>query len=359
MPYDYFTRLGQAFINGKYYLEENPPWLNEMVPAGQNRFYVVYPPMPAILSIPFLLIFGNGFKQEYLAHALGATISVLTSALAYKLKKDKALALWTGLAAGLGSIIWFLSSTGWVWFTGQLTGAFFLTLALYESYTKKRPLITGFALGAAYLSRAHLILALPFFLYLLRHKLKKTEKLITFLIPLTILIGFDFFYNLIRFGSILNKGYFLIPGILNEPWYSKGILHVSYIPNHIKIMLFALPNLLKDPPFITPSWSGLAIWITSPFFLFITKSQIKKTNIKLTLLGALAIALVIFIHGGTGFAQFGYRYALDFYPFLFLLTINALSQNKFNKTKWIFLIVAVIVNLWGVLWINKFGWISY
>ena len=50
-PHDYFTRLAYAFTQGKYYLTENPAWLNELIPAGTNVFYTVYPPMPAILAI--------------------------------------------------------------------------------------------------------------------------------------------------------------------------------------------------------------------------------------------------------------------------------------------------------------------
>ena len=34
-------------------------------------------------------------------------------------------------------------------------------------------------------------------------------------------------YNWARFDSLTNVAYQSIPGVLQEPWYSKGILHPS------------------------------------------------------------------------------------------------------------------------------------
>jgi hypothetical protein len=84
-PYDYFLRLANAFLKGKYYLEENPPWLSELIPQGKNKFFVVHPPMPAVLLTPFVLIFKERFEQQYLAHILGALIPVVVFNLALKI----------------------------------------------------------------------------------------------------------------------------------------------------------------------------------------------------------------------------------------------------------------------------------
>ena len=65
------------------------------------------------------------------------------------------------------------------------------------------------------------------------------------------------------------------------------------------------------------------------------------------------VALVLFSFGATGWAQFGYRYGLDFYPFLFLLTIRGIGDD----VKWhhkLLILLSVAINLWGVLWIYQF-----
>jgi hypothetical protein len=358
-PHDYFTRLSHSFLQGKYWLEENPSWLNELIPANNNTFYVVYPPMPAILLMPFVYIFGKSFPQQYLAHILGALLTVLTMRLSYLIKKNKKLALWSGALVGLGSIVFYLSSVGSVWYLGQITATFFLMAALVEGLDKKRPVVISLFLGAAYMARPHTILSLPFYIFLVRKNLSGIKDYLKSAIPLSIFLVFDFVYNFVRYGVPWNKGYFLIPEILNEPWFSKGIVHFSYILENLKTVFLMGPKFLQEAPYIQPSWAGMAIWMTTPAFIFAFKAPFKKTIVKLAWLSILLIFLVVAMHGSTGFAQFGYRFAVDFYPFLIFLTIKGVAKTKLKPIHWILLFCGILVNLWGVLWINKFGWVSY
>jgi uncharacterized membrane protein len=124
-------------------------------------------------------------------------------------------------------------------------------------------------------------------------------------------------------------------------------------------MFLKLPIILKDFPFIKPSWAGMAIWITTPAFIYALGARLKdKINI-LSWISILSVGLVNFSYGSTGFSQFGYRYAVDFYPFLILLTIRGVSKTGLKWHHWLLLFVSIMVNLWGVLWINKFGWVSF
>ena len=357
-PYDYFTRLADSFLEGKYYLTDNPPWLNELVPLRENKFAVVYPPMPAILSLPFKIFLGSKFEQQYLAHILGAGIGFLTMLISWKIKKDSKLAIWSGLLISVGSIIWFLASTGSSWYLGQISAAFFMTAALYESLSKKRALLVGIFLGAAFLSRLHTILSLPLFLYLLRDKnwLKVYLKMFFGFLPF---VFFNFGYNFIRFGVIWDKAYILIPGVLEEPWYQKGLFHLSNIPNHLRVLFASYPIFTNEFPYIKPSWGGLAIWITTPAFVYALFNSLKDRLILFSWLSITLISLVIFSHGTTGFAQFGYRFAVDFYPILTFLTIKSAANTGLKRHHWTLLVISIVVNLWGVLWVNKFGWVEF
>ena len=357
-PYDYFTRLAGAFLKGKYYLTENPPWLNELVPAGKNKFFVVYPPMPAVLSIPFVAVFKGKFQQQYLAHLLGTGIVLLTIKLSYLLKKDKKLSFWSGALVGFGSIIWFLSSTGSGWYLGQISSCFFLMAALNESLSKKRPFLVGVFLGSSFLSRLQTILSLPLFIFLIKNK-KPSKNIFKLFSGIAPFIIFNFIYNFIRFGTVFDKAYFLIPKIMEESWYTGGIFNVSYIPRHLKIIFSSFPIFQKEFPFIIPSWNGLSIWITTPAFIYSFFAKFKEKLVKILWITIALISLVIFSHGTTGFTQFGYRFAVDFYPFLIFLTIKGVSRKKLKWHHWFLLAVSILVNLWGVLWINKFGWVSF
>jgi hypothetical protein len=62
---------------------------------------------------------------------------------------------------------------------------------------------------------------------------------------------------------------------------------------------------------------------------------------------------------GVGWVQFGYRYALDFMPFLWLLIAIALRRHRldiYHPTTPLWLIVAgTLVNLWGAYWLVSRG----
>lgn len=358
-PYNHFVLLADAFLKGHFYIEGVYPWI-EKAPLDANRFFIVNPPMPAILLMPFVKIWGLSFPQQILAHILGVGLTVSTFFMSLKIKKDLKLAFWSAILIGLGSIIWFLSSVGSVWYLGQISAAFFLTLAINEIITKKRPFLIGILLGATYLSRIHLVLTFPVFAYLLWRDKKKLLPLFLFGIPILMFIGFDLFYNFSRYGTLFNKGYFLIPGTQNEPWFAKGIMHPSYIKEDLKIAFLAMPKFFSEYPYIKPSWAGMAMWLTTPAFIFSLFAGFKKQIVKLFWLCILLVFLVVGAHGGTGFAQFGYRFAVDFYPFLTYLTIQGVANQKGPKWyHWLFLIFGLLVNLWGVVWINVFNWVTW
>jgi hypothetical protein len=112
-------------------------------------------------------------------------------------------------------------------------------------------------------------------------------------------------------------------------------------------------------PYLEPSWAGLAIWITTPAFIYTLFTNLKKWGVVLAWISISLIALVDFSHGSTGFAQFGYRFAVDFYPILTFLVVKSVSKTGLKWHHWLLLSVSILVNLWGVVWINKFGWVNF
>ncbi len=355
--YDYFTRLADAFLQGKIYLTENPPWLNELIPMPNGKFYVVFPPFPAILLIPFRYLFAESFPQQWLAHILGAGTVALSVKLSQIIKpKEKMLSIWIGLFTGLSTIIWFLSSVGSVWYLGQLTAVFFLTTGIVSAF-KNKPTLTGLFVGAAYLSRVHTILSLPLFFYIIWIKNKKILPLFKIILFVTPFILFNFWYNFSRFGVIWDKGYMLIPGVLDEPWYQLGLVHPSYIPRHLEVIFTALPVVKDYFPYIFPSWRGLAVWITTPALIYLFRAPIKERLVQICLISMLLVSVPVLMHGTTGFAQFGYRYLIELLPFVLVLLLFGFKKRGLNKWHWVLLVVGILVNTWGVLWINKMDWV--
>lgn len=281
-----------------------------------------------------------------------------TMLISWKIKKNKRLLIWVGILSSLGTITWFLSATGSSWYLGQVSATFFLTLAIWKGIDRKNPFLVGLFLGAAYLSRLQIILSLPLFLYLFSGK-NWFKKYFLLALGISPFAFFDFYYNFSRFGTIIDKGYFLIPGVLQEPWFSKGLFNPVYIPRNLKVIFTALPRFSNKFPFVTPSWAGLAIWATTPAFIYALWADIKERITQFSWISILLISLLIFSHGSTGFAQFGYRFAVDFYPILTFLTIKGVAKTDIRWYHWLFLFIGVLVNAWGVIFINKFGWVGF
>lgn len=354
-PYDYFVRLAVAFTQGRNYLVENPPWLNELIPISKG-FAVVYPPAPAILFMPFVLIFKN-IEQQYMAQIMGALLALVIANI-ISIRSSQKSFFWAFLLAAFGNIVWYLSSNGSVWYLGQVSGALFVSLGIYESLTKRRPLMVSLFMGMAFLSRIQTMLVIPLIIYLNWNGLN-LKRLVGYLLPFVFAVLFYLIYNHSRFGSVFETGYSLIPGVLQEPWYSKGIFHYSYIPNNLRVMFTSMPIIKNEFPFITPSWGGLAIWITTPAFLYFLIFNLKDKANWMAMFSLIATALITFSHGGTGFTQFGYRYAVDFYPLIYFIIGGNLKAKELRWHHWLLLVISIIVNTWGVLFINKFGWVSF
>ena len=367
-PFNNFVRLADAFIHGRLYILENVPWLELAV--YNNKFYTVPPPMPAILIIPIVYFLGLDTNQTIASIFLGSLNALLAFLIARSVTKNKSVQLWATLMFVFGTIHWWVATSGDVWMFSQVTSVTFLFLAIYFSLKEKNPVLTGLLIGASYLSRLPTILSLPFFLavYSDRWLEKSNEKVKTYkiIIKPLLLLGFgvgifiilNFIYNYARFGTIFDKSYYLIPGILEESWYKKGIFDITYIPRHLNVILFAIPKFKSELPYIYPSWNGMSIWVTTPAFIYSFFAEIRNRLVIGCWISILLIAFADFTHGTWGFAQFGYRFAVDFYPFLFLLTIKGIG----DEIKWyhkLLIIIGVLVNLWGVLWIFKFGWTWY
>lgn len=370
-PYHYFVPLADAFLHGRLFVLEKPTWLNELLPVG-DKYCVIYPPMPAILLMPFVAIWGLKTNQTLVSVFWGSINVALFYLLMRKLLSDRKLQVWMTLLFGFGTIHWYLASIGKAWFFSHVTSFFFLTLAVYETLSARRLFLIGLLLGASFWCRLPTIISLPFFVIMLSDLWLKNFKARSWLekidfFPLLklgaglgIFILLNFLYNYMRFGTILDVAYAVQAG--KEPWYyPKGLFDISYIPKHLFIFFLKGPVFSPKPPYVMPSLVGMSVLLTTPVFIYSVFAGIKNKIVLASWSAILPIALVEFTHGGVGWVQFGYRFALDFYPFLLILTamgIRATSPVE-GGMAWhhkLLIILSLAVNLWGVLWINKFGW---
>jgi hypothetical protein len=360
---NHYVYLADAFLHGKLGVSDGGISLQEIVPRNDN-FYVVYPPMPAVLLMPFVAAFGTGFDESLLSIILASLCVSLTWLMLRKTGSNGNKALWLTALLGFGTCLWFIASVGTSWYIAEVVAVLFLTSAILVALYKRSYVLVGLLLGFAALARLPVASAFPFFLFLICERdntwMPRLKQAALFFAGLAIPVSLYLLYNVARWGTILDLGYGLIPGIQQDPFFQQGIFNIAYIPRQLYAIFLQGPIFLNNFPYIKPNWMGLALFFTTPAFLFIFNLK-AHWHSKLSLYSAIAILCIlppIITHGTVGFTQFGYRFSLDFTPFLMLLTAKGMRENLGWPEKAL-IILSLLVNLWGVVSIIKFNFVSY
>jgi len=96
----------------------------------------------------------------------------------------------------------------------------------------------------------------------------------------------------------------------------------------------------------------MGIFFTSPFLLYVFLVDFKKYKIAFSsLISCITGILPALFYGGVGVWQFGYRYALDIYPFLFLI-LSLYFKEKMPILAKLLIFYSVVFNtfLMGSIW---------
>lgn len=332
--FDYFVRLADAFLHGRLGLTEAPPWLNELIPAGNGLWYVPYPPMPGLVLVPFVALLGTETHQQVVSALLGAASIGLVWLALGRLDLPGRARLWLTATFGFGTVLWFVAKVGSAWYFAHVVAVFFMLAALILALDRRAPFLAGLLLGCAAIARLPVGLTAPFFLATavglgwpprlpgpIRPALRTALR---FVIGLGIPLAGYALYNVARWGTPIDEGYVRIPGILEDPIYAgRGILSLAYIPRNLYAIFFRSWNYVDTPPFLQPSWWGLSVFLTTPVYLWLAKARWSEPRVAWAVIGT-ALALVpILTHGNVGITQFGYRFSLDVQPLLFVVLASA------------------------------------
>jgi hypothetical protein len=380
---DYTLELASAFLHGDLGLREKPPeWLNEMIPYG-NKYYSAFP-LGAVLSmVPVALLQKASLVHNFPARILAALIAgacvyfffQLTKAFGpdYSSLRPKPLARRILLAL-------FPVFATWTWCNLGMGGAWQIALglallgevaALYFTLVRPLPFIAGIFFALAAGNRTELFITAPFFLYLFwrrsnddiagqsrtarmkRELGMNTPMVIDFLTLPVALALLTASYNLIRFGSLFDFGYFHIPEVRDEPWYEHGLFSFHSIPWNINKMVFQ--GFRDDPnfPFLNFDPFGCSILLSSPFLFLLFRNGGKYKVISWIAVGLLTF--ILWCHGNPGGWQFSYRYAMILLPWMFLL-LTGNGPPAITVTETSLFAVSVVINAiatWLFLWTDK------
>ncbi len=362
-PFDHYVRLANALLHGRVDLIDPPDYIEKTTFNG--RHYLMNPPFPAVVLMPYVAVLGPEASQASASHVVGGLAAGAMVLLASRMAPRRSDALWLGILGAFGTIIWYLSAVGSTWYFAHVVAVTALLLGVLEVTGRQRPVLIGCAVAAAYWTRMPAVLTLPFFVVATlprwapgglrdwrRVDVGYLERLLG---PVALALLLNMGYNYTRFSTIADIGAAVRPGIYKEPWFDRGLFHPSYIPRHLTLLFTKLPVFVPHPPYALVPWTGLAIWVTTPAFVYVLRAPATRETLA-AWLGVLATAGALFMFGNPGITQFGYRFATDFYPLLFLLAIRGMRGHPSRLAKAL-IVVAVIANAWGVLG-TRWGWLA-
>jgi hypothetical protein len=367
-----FFYLADAFLHGRTWLDFKPGPYDVIIAAG--RVYVPFAPFPAIVLLPLVAVTGP-LTADQLESGVNAVLAAggvgmcwwLLARLGVERLTDR---VWLAVLFGFSTQILWVTTRGGVWHTGQLIATILTFGCLVELWGRRRAWLVGLLAGAAFLTRAPLALAIPFYALLLdpemaRAALHRGTGLGAWVrdgIPwrawallalgvLPSLVGF-FLYNQIRFGTPLESGYALatLPDWL-ERQRQQGLFALAHVPMNIDYFLLHLPLPIADPPFFRPDGLGLSVLVTSPGLLFALRTDWRQRKAWWLAGATIAVLVPTLLYYGGGWLQYGYRYFLDSVPFVMALCGLAAVYRGGITWPWrLAILFGVVVMAIGVYW---------
>ncbi len=354
--------------------------------------YSSFPPIPALLMVPGAL--ASGPRADDVVPTLLAAALILPLALlvlrrlaeaglsARALRED----LWLVAMLAFGSVLFFSSVQGKVWYTAHVVGMVLALVYAWASIEARRPVLAGLALGAAALTRTSMAFMFPLFvleawrmaarqaadehgasasasmnLRAGRAAMRRlvVRPLVRFAAPVAAFAVAGMIYNQVRFDSPIEFGHTYLALGNHQPVFQQtqieqwGLAHYHYLSRNLAVALTGLPELLPRAPWIQISGHGLALWFTTPALLLLVWPRQKNPLHRALWLTAALVALPSLLYMNSGWFQFGYRFSLDYMAFLvMLLAIGGRPLTRFVKA---LILAGIVVNAFGAATFDREG----
>jgi hypothetical protein len=389
-PYDHFVWQASAFLEGQAAIRYPVPgneYYQDVLPVppvdGVPRGLIPFPPLPAIILVPFVALGGLATSGQVVFVGLAALDVGICWWMLGRLPIRFAIRIAGTAFFAFGTVFWYAAQLNTTWYQAHVAA---IGLAMFA---------VGFALGAdRAAAEAQAPAAWPRdllgavrrdgfevdsrqFLVGLLFGLACTARLtVVFAAPFFVLVGSGrswwrrgwsaglgaalpvlglFAYNVFTTDHLVHPAYDFLyqaeatyyPTLgFNLDW---AIEDPRYLPQNLAIMLFSSPLLLPaqwpdslrlttesfctlpgatrglfdvDCPLAVPNDIGMSVILTSPAYLLALPALRRIRTSRLVAGSAIAVVLIAIVnlmHFSQGWVQFGYRFSNDFVPWAVIL----------------------------------------
>lgn len=338
----------------------------------KKRYFVSFPPGPAFVMMPLAAIWGY-HVNDVIFTIFFAALNVM---LMYLLLKRMAIGgrtgrsrndnLWLTLLFGFGSVHLWCAVLGQVWFTALIMGVTFTLLYILCAIDAKHPFWAGVFLALGFATRTPLLFTAVFFfafVFFPGGTLRRDDwgealrKLAYFCAPCLVMGVGLLWMNEVRFDSLREFGHtYLASGGLGRI-QRYGLFNIHFLSKNLSALLTLLPRFQPNAPYVVISKHGMSLFLTTPafFYLFLPeerKSDADKFWYRLLWVTVAVTALPGLFYQNTGYAQFGYRFSLDYTPYLVLLL--AVGRRPLSRLFKALVLMGVAVNAFGAVTFKRF-----
>ena len=341
------------------------------VTSRSYRHYVSFPPLPAVLMMPFVAIFGMQMNDVLFNVLLAALAPALLFMLLRRLREEKLSDrtetddLWLTAMFGVGTVFYYSSVIGQVWYTAHVVVVLCTIGYAWCALGARAPVWAGVFLGLAFLSRAlPATLMFPLFVWEAVRTSRREDAgelsflratdwrrvlglLLRFGAPVVVLGLIAAAFNYARFDSFTEFGH----TYLNVRWTARiqrwGLFNYHFLSRNLAAFFVLTPRILAKAPWVQVSWHGMSLFLTTPLFIYLLWPKIRGRLHWPLWLTVLPVFMTHALYQNDGWVQFGYRFSLDYTVFLVLLL--AVGGRKLGWTARILILVGIAINLFGAI----------
>lgn len=345
--YNHFVWQAVAFLDGRTTIDwpvdlggfpRGNDWMQDIYPLRELTgdpstpgALLPFPPLPAIVLMPFVAVWGLATDIRAVSVLLGAVDVGLAWWALGRLGVTRRIRLATTIFFGFGTVIWYAAQLGTTWFFAHVVAVAFILLAAGValgadpeaddevedlpapgaltrsvvdhlrhplSLIDRRQLLAGLLFGLACTARLPVVFGAPFFM-LVGGGGTWVRRSVSAGIGAVIPVGLLLLYNLSTTGQVLHPGYDWqyqreANGYPTLNYHADwGIEDPRYLPQNLGIMFLSAPAVLpdlapgalgdgdpvctdvgavrglfdEDCPLVQPRAIGMSIILTSPAFL--------------------------------------------------------------------------------------------
>jgi hypothetical protein len=341
--YNHFVWQALAFLDGRVAIDwpvpgfpEGNDWMQDVYPLSEltgETFGALlpFPPLPAIILLPFVAVWGLSTDIRAVSVVLGAVNVGLAWWALGRLPVSNRIRLATTIFFGFGTVAWYAAQLGTTWFFAHVCALAFVLLAIGVALGSdpraddeledapsptglvragleelRRPLalidrqqfLAGLLFGIACTARLTVVFGAPFFM-LVGGGGTWLRRSVSAGLGAAIPVGLLLAYNIATTGHVLHPGYEYqyereaagYPGLNYNPEWA--IEDARYLPQNLGILFLSTPAVMPDRvpsslgrgeplctepgarrglfdpdcPIAMPRDIGMSILLTSPAFL--------------------------------------------------------------------------------------------